>query len=175
MVSAQHLIAALAAATLAACAPPATQPPEGAVQEHIALLVAPDTRTVLASAEAQNLTHQCSRVSPGPVESAWTPSTEQLDALDNDLAAFLAARLQEVGSDASPGDYHRQMAGFVIDGRRVVYVNGVQTQALALSSNSNFDWRTQAVQICDGGPITFGVEYDPATRQFANFAFNGAL
>ena len=41
--------------------------------------------------------------------------------------------------------------------------------------NHPFDWRTQATQICDGGTITFGVEYDPATGQFSNFAFNGSI
>ena len=37
------------------------------------------------------------------------------------------------------------------------------------------DWRTAPISICDGGALAFGVEYDPATGAFANFAFNGAL
>jgi len=51
-------------------------------------------------------------------------------------------------------------------------VNGVDKNAIQ-GPDSNSDWRTQAVQICDGGPITFGVEYDPGSGQFSNFAFNG--
>jgi hypothetical protein len=38
-----------------------------------------------------------------------------------------------------------------------------------------FDWRTQALSICDGGTITFGAEYDAETHQVSKFAFNGAL
>jgi hypothetical protein len=82
----------------------------------------------------------------------------------------------EEGHSPSPGDYYRQYAGFVIGGRRVIYVNGVADSAVrSTNPNQPFDWRTQAVQICDGGTVTFGVEYDPQTRQFSNFAFNGAL
>ena len=27
--------------------------------------------------------------------------------------------------------------------------------------------------VCDGGPAFFGVEYDPKTKTFTHFAFNG--
>jgi len=67
------------------------------------------------------------------------------------------------------------MAGFVIGGRRVIYVNGVHEDMIERNMDPSYDWRTRPVMICDGGPITFGVEYDPATRQFANFSFNGSI
>lgn len=167
------IVFALAAA---ACAPAEQSPPPGAVQEQPALLVAPETRTVLSGEQAMALARQCSRISPGPVDSVWTPSAAELDALDTALAFFLAQRLEEAGSAASPGEYYRQVVGFVIRGRRVVYVNGVHSDAVErVNPNHPFDWRTQAHLICDGGTITFGVEYDPATGQFSNFAFNGSI
>jgi len=98
----------------------------------------------------------------------------QLDELEDGLIPLLSQRLEAAGESPSPGDYYRQYAGLVIAGRRVIYVNGVRSSAIP-EGPVPFDWRTQAVQICDGGPITFGVEYDPATRRFSNFAFNGSV
>lgn len=158
-----------------ACTPAEQGPPAGAVQEKPALPAAAATRTLLGGEQAMALARQCSRVSPGPVQSVWTPSAADLDALDTALASFLA-RLEEAGSTASPDEYYRQAAGFVIGGRRVIYVNGVHRDAVErVNPNHPFDWRTQAHLICDGGAITFGVEYDPATGQFSNFAFNGSV
>jgi hypothetical protein len=37
----------------------------------------------------------------------------------------------------------------------------------------HFDWRRQIVAVCDGGPQFFGVEYDPDTKTFSHFEFNG--
>jgi hypothetical protein len=171
----RRLLIALVLAS-AACTPAERSSPPGAVQEEPALLVAPATRTVLSGEQAMALARQCSRISPGPVQSVWTPSAADLDALDNALASFLAQLLEQAGSTASPGEYYRQAAGFVIGGRRVIYVNGVHSDAVErVNPNHPFDWRTQAHLICDGGPITFGVEYDPATAQFSNFAFNGSV
>jgi hypothetical protein len=171
----KRTLLALLALALAACTPTEAPPPSDAVQDQVAELWTAETRAVLTGDAARTFTHQCSRVSPGPVEDLWTPSEAEISAMDALLILELSRQLEAAGQSPSPGDYHRQIAGFVIGGKRVIYVNGVQEQALALSSDSTFDWRTQAVQICDGGTITFGVEYDPATQQFANFAFNGAL
>lgn len=159
-------------AALAACAPTSTPPtpPHGAVQEEAAELWPASTRTILSADAARALGRQCSRVSPGPIEDVWIPNDADAAAVDDQLIILVARKLEERGESPSPGGYHRQYAGLVIGGRRVIYVNGVQAQ---LTANGLSDWRTQPVQICDGGALTFGVEYDPATRQFANFAFNG--
>lgn len=167
---------------LAACTQPeenrlccaAPEPP--AVQDGVASLWTPETRTVLTGDAARALAHQCSRISPGPVSDVWTPSDADLDTLEDPLIVQLARELEARGESPSPGGYYRQYAGFVIGGKRVIYVNGVSEAAIERDlGNATFDWRTQPVQICDGGSITFGAEYDPATHQISNFAFNDAL
>jgi hypothetical protein len=175
MVSAKHLLLVFLFAT-AACAPTPSEPPPGAAQE-VAELWTADTRTILTGDAARMLARQCSRISPGPVEEVWTPTDAEVDALENDLLLLVARGLEGAGQSPSPGGYYRQYAGFVIGRKRVIYVNGVDETAIQRAPNPDhpFDWRTQAVQICDGGAITFGAEYDPATRQFANFAFNGGF
>lgn len=176
MVSVRHAVIA-AVLAVASCAPAPPEPPLGAAQEEVAELWTADTRTVLTGDAARSLARQCSRISPGSVEDVWTPTDAEVEAIEDDLILLVAREMEEAGEDPSPGGYFRQYAGFVIGGRRVIYVNGVDESAIQRQPNPEhpFDWRTQAVQICDGGPITFGVEYDPATRQFYNFAFNGGF
>jgi hypothetical protein len=176
MVSVKHVWLALLLAA-AACAPTPSEPRPGAAQEQVAELWTADTRTILNGDAARTLAHQCSRISPGPVEDVWTPSDAVVEAIEDELILLVARELEEAGQSASPGGYYRQYAGFVIGGRRVIYVNGIDEGTIEREPNPAhpFDWRTQPIQICDGGPITFGVEYDPATRRFSNFAFNGSV
>lgn len=156
---------------LAACSPGHRVP------EHIARELGPETRTVLTGAEAMKLTHQCSRASPGPVTGQWTPSDAQLEAFDVPLTDVLGGQLNRAGITTQPRNYYRQFAGFIINGRQVIYVNGVDRRSVDGQPDPAhpFDWRTQAISICDGGPVTFGAEYDADTHQVAKFAFNGAL
>jgi hypothetical protein len=159
-----------ALAMLAACsapAPPATRAPSP---------FAPSTHTILTAQEALALSHQCSRPSPGPVQAQWTPSEADIQTLEPNLATILRTHLDHTGEATPIRDYYRQYAGFVIGARRIIYINGIERSAVeATNPNHPFDWRTQAIGICDGGPITFGVEFDPASGEFTRFAFNGAI
>ena len=144
----------------------------------------PHWSTVLAGEEARSLTQQCSRPSPGHADLLFAPTAAEIAALEAGLAPLLATKLAEYRSEQptlAPGDYYRQYAGFVVSGRRKIYVNGfhrhvVDGDAQLRAHGMNVpDWRHTAERICDGGWLTFGVEYDPATKQLSNFAFNGAL
>lgn len=141
---------------------------------HAARELSADARTVLTGAEAMRLTHQCSRRSPGPVTGQWTPSEADLDAFETSLTDILRTQLMRYPSTSAPQDYYLQYAGFVIDGRRVIYVNGV-SRSTADEQRYPHSWRTNAIVPCDGGPIVFGAEFDTETHQVGNFAFNGAI
>jgi hypothetical protein len=147
------------------------------IPAHVARKLTVKTRTLLAGENAMALAHQCSRISPGPVRGQWTPSDGQIEAFEPPLTSVLKGQLAKAGASASPGDYYRQYAGFIINGRRIIYVNGVDRSAIDEQSNPDrrFDWRTQAMGICDGGVMSFGAEYDAETHQVSNFAFNGAI
>ena len=175
MVSLKHLLFP-ALLAVAACAPTPSEPSSGAAQEEVAELWTADTRTVLAGDAARTLARQCSRISPGPVEDVWTPTDAEVEAIEDELILLVAREMENAGQSPSPGDYYRQYAGLVIGGKRIIYVNGVTDGVIENDlRDSDLDWRARPVQICDGGSITFGVEYDPATRQFSNFEFNGSL
>ncbi|MEQ1817743.1 MAG: hypothetical protein ABL871_03965 [Terricaulis sp.] len=177
MVSLKHVFVATLTLAAAGCAP-ASETPPGTAQHEAASLWTVDTRTVLTGEAARDLIHQCSRVSPGPVEDLWTPSDADIAALEAELILLVARELEARGESPSLGDYYRQYAGFVIGGKRVIYVNGVNAAGIDADPGPAFhpsNWRAYAIQICDGGTITFGAEYDPETEVFRNFAFNGSL
>ncbi len=85
----------------AGCTQPAPPPPPGTVQENVARLLTPETRTILTGANAMTLAHQCSRPSPGPVSAQWTPTAADIASLEPTLASVIAAHLQAAGSQAS--------------------------------------------------------------------------
>jgi hypothetical protein len=154
---------------LAACSAPT--PPPRPVSPFAA-----DTSTILTGAEARALSHQCSRTSPGSIEAQWTPTAAQISVIEPNLGTVLRAHLVTAHVNAAVSDYYRQYAGFVVGGRRMIYVNGVARSAIEQTNPDHpFDWRRQATGICDGGPITFGVEYDVDAGEFSHFAFNGAI
>jgi hypothetical protein len=152
-------------------APSSTQP--GSPDAVIASVstFAADSAVVFAGDKALELAEPCSRPAPGPIDSAWTPSEADIAAMEPALSAYLAEQLSAAQETAGADAYLRQYGGLVIDGRRVIVVNGFRRDA----AGDLGTWRDFPMIICDGGPIMFGVEYDPAAGAFANFAFNGAV
>jgi hypothetical protein len=161
----------LLSVALAACSAPVARP-----TPHPVSLFAPNTGAILTGAEALALSHQCSRPAPGPVSAQWIPTAAQIEAIEPNLGTVLRAHLAAAQVNAAVSDYYRQYAGFVVGGRRMIYVNGVERAAIEQTNPDHpFDWRRQATGICDGGAITFGVEYDVEAGEFSHFAFNGAI
>ena len=159
----------LSACTGGEAVPPVARDP---MAEHDSTVLWPARGTVLSRADDARVLHQCSRAVPdsGSVAGFWTPSPGQVAELESLLTPLLRSEL------AGPGEmrkfrrdhlaeYRRQYAGLTVDGRRTIYVNGFMTLDTA-------DWRYPTI-VCDGGLNYFGVEYDPASRTFRRFSFNG--
>jgi hypothetical protein len=132
---------------------------------------------VLGADKAASLARQCSRISPGPVDSSWQPTEAQIAGLEARLGAEIERQLAATSAAGSkPQDYYRQYAGFVIGGKQVIYVNGIHKDAVDHAPEpQRSSWKTDPQMICDGGTITFGAEFDPAAGTFQNFAFNGSI
>ncbi|HEY1708627.1 MAG TPA: hypothetical protein VGG10_10220 [Rhizomicrobium sp.] len=137
----------------------------------------PQDGALLAPAAATALLHQCSRVSPKDFQGSWTPAAQQIRDLESALPAALQAELKNyprIKLDSAMTV--RQYAGLVLAGHKIIYVNALpRSHAINPNLPPMFlpDWRYKADMVCDGGPGFFGVEYDPATKRFAHFAFNG--
>lgn len=60
---------------------------------------------------------------------------------------------------------------------RIIYVNGWFDRLPPESEDKSMFtlWGSEPVDICDGGEIAFGVEFEIQTEMFKNFHFNSAL
>lgn len=131
--------------------------------------------TILVGKAARLLFRPCSRDAPAHVSGYWTPSAADIRQLEADAPGFLKTQHSPVPGLMTRD--HRQYAGFLRGGHRLIYVSGFPDYVLA-DSNSRASraerrwWQYHAVVICDGGPDVYGMEYDPQTRQFAHLAFN---
>ena len=171
----------------ASCGQPAATPSSDSTSAALAPPVTPTTApavpldpamgAILPVEKAEALAKQCSRISPGPVTGTWAPTEPAIRELEAELGAEIERQLAATSAAGSkPEAYYRQYAGLTIEGRQVIYVNGIDKDAVERAPEAQREsWKTNPVMICDGGTITFGVEYDPAAKTFANFAFNGAL
>src|SRR5262245_39808283 len=95
---------ALVAAAICACAPqPASQPapPQAdAVQDQVAELWTAETRAVLTGFAARALASQCSRGSPGPIETVWIPTDAEIEAMEDELILLVSSELEKNGESA---------------------------------------------------------------------------
>jgi hypothetical protein len=125
-----------------------------------------------------NMYEWCSREAPGR-GGYWAPDSETIGPLEVALPPALQRALEQQIKDSSkrpaPADYYRQYIGIRIGRRQVVYINGFHKSYVEhLRPGFADEWRTRVVNVCDGGSMFFGAEYDPATRQITNIRFNGA-
>lgn len=128
---------------------------------------------VLGPEQAEVVAEQCSRPNPPRYESTWLPALQDIQQLEQDLPALNAlvpagGAMQVGDAVAAGGGYYRQYFGIVVHGRRLIYVN-----AFVESMYRSTDWKHYAIVVCDGGAGAWGALYDPASRSFSDFAFNG--
>lgn len=121
----------------------------------------------------------CSRPFPAGLAGSWEPSEADIERAEAKLPSAIQAallRLRPEDRRQSPTRYYRQYAGFLRDGRRVLYVNAVADAVERAAGNSTLPgWRETLVNICDGGSVTFGAVYDLEKDAIDSFFFNGSF
>ena len=136
---------------------------------------------IFPAGKTMTLARPCSRRGPGPIEGTWAPARAQIVELEVRLGKVFADAAAARGMpQLSLAGYYRQYGGFIIAGRRIIYVNASSLMHEPSpndppSVRERRNWRERAFFACDDGARSFGVEYDPATRVFRNFAFDGTL
>jgi hypothetical protein len=117
----------------------------------------------------------CNRAMPWPIEGTWTPDAGVIARLEARLAPALKSALDAEPASTFPkpevAAFYRQYLGFIVAGRRIVYVNAAHEKTLKRARPD--EWKTVAWSGCDGGLSLFGAEYDPATDTIRNLTFNG--
>jgi hypothetical protein len=128
---------------------------------------------VLSSTQVTHLERLCSRESPGRISSGWDPAFSQIALAEARLHSFVTANRRP---SRPLGEYYRQYLGVVIDGRKLIYVNLFPRSLVErreLGGVLRDHWRTDFVDVCDGGDAFWGVLFDPAARRFFSPRFNG--
>ena len=142
------------------------------------VLVRPDWGAVLSEDQAKVFwkPRLCNRPAPGPIEGIWTPDEETIRRLEAALGPALQAAIEHSTlSEDKPvaADFYRQYAGFVVAGKRIVYINGLHRKAIDNLPERRTPWRMLALSPCDGGMLFFGGEYAVETGVVSNIVFNG--
>ena len=100
----------------------------------------------------------------------WTPSEEDVLALENGLGTYLQknpGRFYE-GTPAWErlDEYNRQYVGMVLDGKQIIYAN-------YFCDSIETDWRKDFIFVMDGGDCFFQFKYDVHTAEFFDLQVNG--
>jgi len=154
-------------------------PPRGSRLDH-------SMGSVLPTNTGPDLMDECTTANPSAVRAFWLPAPADIAALEERLGPVLQGALKRTAGRGTPprnaDEYYRQYVGIVrADGRRMIYVNGFHRQFARWSSHlkqpwtpgDTLKWRVEPISICDGGSISFGVEYDPRRAKFSRVRFNG--
>jgi hypothetical protein len=153
----------------------------------------PATAVVLPDSAMPGLLAQCTRVSPATSDAYWRPTAVQVATADSLLAPALAAALprapKQPGTTPRVGSYARQYGGLVLQGKRVLYVNGAYLSPAEQDTLQRYlaspedqrppglggllqDFAHRAVRVCDGGASYFGVVIDLEARRVGTIQFN---
>lgn len=101
-------------------------------------------------------------------EGYWTPSSEQVAALESALPDYL----QGTAPPQSPElwrrlpEYRRQYVGIVEEGEQLIYAN-------FFCNPFAVEWQQEWVSVNDGGDCYFQLRYDPAQGTFSRLTING--
>jgi hypothetical protein len=131
--------------------------------------VLPQGATILSESRAAEVLHQCSRRTINDVDSYWTPTTKDIVTLEHTLHDFLS-KSGVVKPSAPLASYYRQYVGVTTHGRRLIYGNFFPKSFVERVGDG---WRSEPVNICDGGDNYWGIVYDPKTNKFQPPQYNG--
>jgi hypothetical protein len=128
---------------------------------------------VLPPAQVVHLESLCSRDGPGHVTSGWDPAFSQVRQAEARLPGFVAKNRRP---ERPLSEYYRQYLGVVIDGKKLIYVNLFPRSLVErreFPAASRDDWRSEFVNVCDGGDDFWGALFDLEKQLFFSPRFNG--
>jgi hypothetical protein len=149
---------------------------------------------VFSGAAAQRLARTL--ISPEDLGGTWNPDSAQIGQLEGALAKELGRRLGAQRDDGDPPpkvrDYYRQYAGIILNGRKLILINGfykshveytvawlaqprsaAELAAFPAEARNKDYWHFVPVVVLDGGEHYFDAYYDPAQRRISRFEFHG--
>ena len=109
-------------------------------------------------------------VTNGQTAEYWTPSENDVVALEDGLGAYLQNNPDRFYGGTPVwerlDDYNRQYIGMVLDGKKIIYAN-------YFCDSTETDWRKDFVFVMDGGDCFFQFKYDMDSAEFFDLQVNG--
>jgi hypothetical protein len=106
----------------------------------------------------------------GEAAEYWTPSENDVLALENGLSAYLQNNPDSFYKGTPVwerlDEYNRQYIGMILDGRKLIYAN-------YFCDSVETDWRKDFVFVMDGGDCFFQFKYDVDSAEFFDLQVNG--
>ena len=100
-------------------------------------------------------------------DGAWEPTVRQVEELQQLLEPYVDEQAIAWREELSPWErYTFQYQGQLIEGKEVIFIN-------ALCSEPPSQATKELVYIFDGGACYCRVYWDPASKAFTKFSFNG--
>ena len=135
---------------------------------------------LLANSEIPVTQRPCSRPGPSNITGVWRPSRADVLRADSlvrvelgfqlDSLRWLTGRPDSLRPHAA--DYDLQYVPILINGQRVLYVNGLFHVVLD-NRRDRSAWRHHYIDVCDGWYNFFGAEVWLDQNKVHSFAFNG--
>lgn len=115
---------------------------------------------------------RCSGLPFGTVTGAWTPDSHLVRRLDPTIRRAVNA----VGVVAIMGsDYHLQYFGIIVEGDRLLYINGIhQVLVTSMLRKPEQELADAPVVVCDAGRGAFQTEYNLLTGQLGRIRFESS-
>lgn len=153
-----------------------TAPVVVALLYSLTLAAEHDYWTILPRNEAEKMRQPCSRPLLKQLGAVWNASAADIEKAERKLPAAIDAAFARLSRAEDqrrrPDRYYRQYAGFLRNGKRVIYLsaNGV---GKVITEADLGEWRTTEILACDTGTYAFSAVYDLEKDRFDLFWFSG--
>ena len=132
---------------------------------------------ILDSTYAEEMLNQCSRERP-KINGTWNPTKSDIINLERNFSEI--SKLKSEGcclngiQIKNPSYYYRQYIGIIINGQKFIYINAFYPDYGNSYKNSDKNyWHNHVINICDGGIVAWGCEYDVSKKKFIKLSVNG--
>lgn len=104
------------------------------------------------------------------VQGSWDVTASDIRRAQPHVMRGLAVALDSTSLRGREAEYILQYFGIVLQGRRVILINGFHH--LVTRTESSRRWKTEPVSSCDVGPAAFQADFDVVTGHLSDIRFD---
>jgi hypothetical protein len=129
----------------------------------------PQFETILLANNYSKVLNQCSRKIPQKIDRSFDLTNSDIETLKNNFKKILIIKDKRGKTIKNLSDYAYQYVGLIIDGKKYIYINAFIYSKIETEK----DWKTKPIIVCDGGISFWGVLFDIEKSNFIQLEING--